>query len=109
MIKITVGYDQSVSPSLRVPRSKSAPSLINTSIIAFIDFLKFIHHYIISDFDPFGRKGVTMRIIEIRFGFGVWIWGWISYLGHLAAKWHTIVRPYLSNELISTPTDILFS
>ena len=49
-------YDQSVSPSLRVPRSKSAPSLINTSIIAFIDFLKFIHHYIISDFDPFGRK-----------------------------------------------------
>ena len=72
MIKITVGYDQSVSPSLRVPRSKSAPSLINTSIIAFIDFLKFIHHYIISDFDPFGRKGVTMRIIKIRFGFEPW-------------------------------------
>ena len=65
---------QSVSPSLRVPRSKSAPSLINTSIIAFIDFLKFIHHYIISDFGPLGRT-VQMRIIQIEMG-------WVGVMVH---------------------------
>ena len=65
---------QSVSPSLRVPRSRSAPSLINTSIIAFIDFLKFIHHYIISDFGPLGRT-VQMRIIQIEMG-------WVGVMVH---------------------------
>ena len=60
---------QSVSPSLRVPRSKSAPSLINTSIIAFIDFLKFIHHYIISDSIPFGNfRGHNLVRFEFRLG-----------------------------------------